>query len=297
MVTELRFKTCFISASFGVDTSVLRRALQARGIRWSDQTGLQPGLNWAGAVDKAMTTADFVCVVLPEGGQGNILFELGIAYARRKPILAFGGKSANLPTDVMSLTYFRVEASDVEAVDYALGTFLAHASEQPLGEVSVPRSKRDSAHRADIVVHPAGIVPGSEFEQRTAALLEEAGFIVSRPSERRASDHGADLAVWIEELQNYSLGNPLLVEVKAGDLTRGRIRDAALRLRSYVEKTHGRSGLLVYWDRENREFPQVEKGWPLIFQLSGDALTQLIREERLPEELIRLRNAAAHGEV
>jgi hypothetical protein len=261
----------------------------------SDQTSLQPGLNWADAVDKAMTTADFVCVVLPEGPHENILFELGIAYARRKPVLAFIGKSVNLPSDVLSLTYFRVGPSEVEAVDYALGTFLTHASDQPLGEVSIPRSRRSPAHGANVFVSPPGTVP--EFEQRTAALLREGGFIVSRPSERHAPDHGADLAVWIEELQNYSLGNPLLIQVKAGNLTQRDIRNAALQLRSYVEKTHGRSGLLVYWDRQNREFPRVEKGWPLIFQLSGEALARLVREERLPEELVRIRNAAAHGEV
>jgi hypothetical protein len=113
----------------------------------------------------------------------------------------------------------------------------------------------------------------------------------------RAHDQGADLAVWIEELENYALGNPLLVEIKAGNLTQESIHSAEIRLRSYVEKTHGRSGLLIYWDRQNREFPPVGKGWPLIFRLSGEKLTRLIRERRLPEELIRLRNAAVHGEV
>src|SRR5271168_4121056 len=97
MVTESRFKTCFISASFGVDTSVLRRSLTDFGIQWFDQTSLRPGLSWADAVDGAMATADFVCAVVTEGGQTNILFELGIAFAKRKPILAFVGKSATLP--------------------------------------------------------------------------------------------------------------------------------------------------------------------------------------------------------
>ncbi len=294
---KLRFKTCFISASFGVDTSVVRRNLQARGIRWSDQTSLQTDLNLAEAVDKAITSSDFVCIIIPEGEQANILFELGIAYARRKPILAFIGKSAHPPADLLSLTYFRVDPSEVEAVDYALGTFLTHASDQPLGEVSIPRSKRDSSLGAALFVSSPGTALGSEFQRRTEELLKKAGFIVSQPLERNDRNQGADLAVWIEELQNYSLGNPLLVDVKVGDLTQSQIHDAALQLRSYVEKTQGRSGLLIYWDRQNREFPSIEKGWPIIFQLSGETLTRLLREERLPEELVRLRNAAVHGEV
>jgi hypothetical protein len=297
MESESRFKTCFISAPFGVDTSVLRRSLSNLGVRWFDQTSFTPDLEWPDAVDKAVATADFVCVVLPDGTQGNIFFELGIAYAKRKPILAFIGKSAILPTDVRSLTYFRVELRDVEAVGYALETFLTHARDEHASEISMPRSRRESKHSVDAFISVPETVQGLQFEDRTAELLRDAGFIVSRRGMERAHDQGADLAVWIEELQNYALGNPLLVEVKAGNLTQESIHRAELQLRSYVQKTHGRSGLLIYWDWQNREFPPVEKGWPVIFRLSGEALTRLVREQRLPDELIRLRNTVAHGEV
>jgi hypothetical protein len=53
----------------------------------------------------------------------------------------------------------------------------------------------------------------------------------------------------------------------------------------------------VYWDSEKREYPTTVTGWPLVFQLSGEVFTQLLRLGKLPEELIRLRNAAIHGEV
>jgi hypothetical protein len=37
-----------------------------------------------------------------------ILFELGITHARRRPILAFIGKSVSPPSNVLSLTYFPI---------------------------------------------------------------------------------------------------------------------------------------------------------------------------------------------
>ncbi|HEV2617513.1 MAG TPA: hypothetical protein VGU63_12990 [Candidatus Acidoferrales bacterium] len=299
MAMETRFKSCFIAAPLGTDTSVLRRLLQANAIRWSDYTTVEPGLITATAIANAITAADFVCIILPGQAQSNVLFEAGMAYARRKPILALIGKSENLPFDLASLTYFRVEANEIEAVDYALSTFLAHASEHPLGEIRIPPSKRETFEiRPPRMSVPPTSGPGRpDFERATEKLLLEAGFIVSSPSERRSQDQGADLAVWIEDLESYSLGNPLLIEVKAGNLDQARLHLAGQQLRSYVSKTHGRSGLLIYWDSLKREFPKVQAGWPLIFQLSGEFLEKLIHEHRLAEELVRLRNNAVHGEA
>jgi len=291
-MTEIRFKQCFISAPFGTDTSVLRSVLDERGIRWSDQTIVQPGSNWLTAMDDALTKSDFVCVMLPQGQQqGNVLFELGVAYARRKPILAFVASSATLPSDILSLTYVSIDPNDRAAVKLALETFLKHAVERPVRATLGARSKGGPRFHA-VSPEPPRATP--EFEQRTAKLLVGAGFIVSWPAEQRVK--GADFAVWIDEVQ-HSLGNPLLVDVRAGTLSPQRIREAAAELRTYVSKTHGFSGLLVYWDKRNKEFPALTGEWPLIFQISGAKLTEFVREGRLPEELVRLRNAAVHGEV
>jgi hypothetical protein len=240
-------------------------------------------------LDKEISRSDFVCVVLPEERQGNIFFELGMAYAKRKPILAFIGSPLQLPSDILTLTYFRADPTNQEAVRLALGTFLEHATLTAVGRTRKPSAKIGLPKEGATGVVP---VSAAEFEQQTATLLQKAGFIVSGPTELR--DQGADFAVWIDELE-HSLGNPLLVEVKAGDLSAGRLRDAASRLRQYVAKTHGRCALLIYWDMHNREFPLVSAEWPLILQLSGTALTRLVSEGQLVQELIRLRNAAVHG--
>jgi hypothetical protein len=296
-VTKSRFKTCFISAPFGTDTSVLRRALEEKSVRWFDQTSLAPGSNWIDAIDGALAKADFVCTVLPEGQHGNIFFELGIAFARRKPILAFAGSSTLLPTDILSLTYVRADIKNPEAVRSTLAAFLEHASGRPprrpsKGPNAPARKQAEGTRRGS--APPRSSMTGYELESKTAALLQEAGFIVSSPTERRGQ--GADFAVWIDELQQ-SLGNPLLVEVKGGNLSSARLRESAEQLRGYAAKTHARSALLVYWDSEKREYPTIVTGWPLVFQLSGEVFTRLLRQGGLPEELVRLRNAAIHSEV
>jgi hypothetical protein len=217
------------------------------------------------------------------------MFEIGIAYAKRKPILAFVGSPLQLPIDILSLTYVRSDPTDPTAVHRALNTFLEHAK-----PTTSPRRRARSIKPKREGTPLRGVPPASgfELERRTADLLQQAGFIVSGLSDHRT--RGADFAVWIDEL-DQSLGNPLLVEVKAGDLSTGRLRDAASQLRHHVAKTHGRCALLVYWDRSNREFTSVSTEWPLILQLSGGTLTRLVSQGRLVQELVRLRNAAVHG--
>jgi hypothetical protein len=288
-MTRPRFKRCFISAPFGANTAVLRQALEEKGIRWTDQTSVTAGSSWLDVLDRELFRSDFVCTILPAEREGNILFELGIAYAKGKPILAFIASSLRVPSDILSLTYVRSDPTDPEAVRLALNAFLEHAGPTPPRRTRTPSRKVKATSE-----QPKSALPASplELERQTADLLKRAGFIVSEPTERR--DQGADFAIWIDELE-HSLGNPLLVEVKAGDLSPGRLREAASQLRHYVSKTHGRCALLIYWDRINREFPPAPSEWPLILQLSGASLTTLVSRGKLIQELVRLRNAAVHG--
>ena len=287
-----RFRTCFISAPLGVDTTFLRKALDEKAIKWSDITTSDPRINLIDSIERAITKADFLCAVFPQAEHGNVFFELGIAYAKQKPILALLAPSASLSPDIALLTYFRADPTDADTIRSALAMFLQHASDKPARKV--PRTSPKTTSILDKAVPLPLPITGKEFEFKTAQLFQAAGFIVSLSQQPGAK--GADLAVWVDEL-SQSLGNPLLVEVKAGELSNREIYDAASQLRQYVTKTRGRSGLLVYWDRRNREFPAVSRDWPLIFQLSGETLERLLQQRRLPEELVRLRNVAAHGEV
>ena len=285
-----QFRTCFISAPFGANTSILRKALEERGIRWRDQTSIKPGSSLIEVLDKEISRSDFVCIVLPAERQENILFEMGVAYAKRKPILAFINFPLQIPSDILSLTYVRSDPTNPEAVRLALSAFLEHAKPTP------PRRLRTSSAKVipekGPVLSAAASTRGFKFERQTAELFQQAGFIVSEPGKLR--DKGVDFAVWIDEL-DHSLGNPILVEVKAGDISANRLREAASQLRHYVSRTHGRCALLVYWDRSNREFPQALFEWPLVYQLSGTTLLTLVSQGTLVQELVRLRNEAVHG--
>lgn len=284
-----KFKRCFISAPFGTNTGVIRHALEAEGVQWSDQTSVNAGNSWLDVLEQEVARSDFVCAIVPSEGHGNIFFELGIAYSKGKPILAFISPSLEMPSGMHSLTYVRSDPTDSALVRVALRTFLEHAEPRVLSKKrSRSRSTVSNSSRS-----PARYLnQGRDFEDRTAALLARAGFIVSEQNKQH--DVGADFAVWIDQLE-HSLGNPVLVEVKAGHLSSARLNQAASQLRKHVERTRGRWALLVYWDDDGREFSPRSFEWPLVLFLSGKKLSRLVTRGELVKELVKLRNLAVHG--
>jgi hypothetical protein len=290
-MSQAKFRRCFISAPFGTDTGVLRKALEEHDICWRDSTNIEPGTEWLDVLDTESSRADFVCVILPGERSANSFFELGMSFGKHKPVLAFVNSETELPREIKTLTYFRSDPSKADAVEAAVRTFLEHASPKLRKRGHAVSARRGSKHEGFTTVAETG----ADVERRTANLFRSAGFILSEGAEG-AVDRGVDFAVWIDELEQ-PLGNPILVQVKAGDFSADRLREAAMQLRQYIEKTHSNSGLLIYWDRSNREFPRISSEWPMVFQLSGPALADLVARNELPNELVRLRNAAVHGQV
>jgi hypothetical protein len=288
-MAKSKFKNCFISAPAGTDTAALRAALEQRNVQWRDQTNIALGTNLLVLLDEEMSRADFVCAVVPYGQYAAVLFELGIAAGKNKPILAFVESPVGLPLD--ALTYF-VLTPDSETLGRAIDVFLSHSKPNP------KRARKETPVRSQTSgIRPSPTNVGVDAERRTAELFRQAGYIVS--DETSPTDRGVDLAVWIDELES-AIGGPLLVQVKSGDPTLTGLRHAEEQLRQYVLKTNGRFGLLVWWNGWDVEQPRMRPdraAWPVILTLSGERLIALVQSGELTSELTRLRNAAVHGRV
>lgn len=289
-MAQSEFKTCFISAPFGTDTAPLRAALERRNVQWRDQTSIALGTSWIELLEEELSRADFICSVIPEEANPNVMFELGLAIGKNKPVLALVKSAAGLPLD--ALTYF-VLPPDAEGLGRALDTFLSHSkpTSKRQRKAVVPKSLPAVVNKA-----PTTRV-GHAAELHAAGLLRQAGYIVA--DETVPMDKGVDLAVWIDELEPV-IGGPLLVQVKSGQPSMNRVFQAKEELRQYVTKTNGKLGLIVWWGVSNVPEPPSPSGrpsWPLIVVLPGDRFTALVESGGLTSELTRLRNAAVHGGV
>jgi hypothetical protein len=289
-MVQSTFKKCFISAPFGTDTAPLRAALERRNVQWRDQTNIAIGTSWIELLEEEMSRADFICSVIPEEPNPNVLFELGMAVGKKKPVLALVRSSVGLPLD--TLTYF-VLTPDAESLGRALDTFLSHSKPSPRRPRKVASPKSPSG----AVIKPPTAYVGVAAEQRTAELFRQAGYIVS--DQTGPTDKGVDLAVWIDELES-AIGGPLLVQVKSGRPTLDRLRQAEEQLREYVLKTNGKFGLLVWWNGSDVSTPPLipdRYKWPMVLTLPGERLSALVESGDLTSEITRLRNAAVHGRV
>jgi hypothetical protein len=293
-------KNCFISAPVQADTSNLRHALESRGIRWRDAVTAESSDSILRTISDAITKADFVCVVLPSGGTSpNLYFEMGLATGLKKPLLIFAGDEAGIPILSPSVTCSKAGIENTKTVNFYLDAFLKHGGaggnttgRRNIGPAKAKKTDVRWAHddlKASRSLPPAG--RGDALEKIVARLFEQTGAVVSR---RHSKTEGADMAVWIDELES-TIGNPLIVEVKAGSLRRDRLLALEKQLQSFFPKVHARAALVIYDEIGNIRITPPHVSWPLIFWFSIQQLIRFVQEGRLAEEVRSERNRLVHG--
>ncbi|HWM23403.1 MAG TPA: hypothetical protein VNP98_01150 [Chthoniobacterales bacterium] len=293
-------KNCFISAPVQADTSNLRHALESRGIRWRDAVTAESSDSILRTISDAITDADFVCVVLPSGKTSpNLYFEMGLATGLSKPLLIFAADEAGIPISSPSVTYSRAGIEDTKTVNFYLDAFLKHGGvgDKAKGRRNIRRSKAKKMDvswarhdlKASRSLPPAS--RGKALENIVARLFQQTGAVVSQ---RHSKTDGADMAVWIDELES-TIGNPLIVEVKTGTLRRDRLLELERQLQSFFPKVHARAALVIYDEIGNIKITPPHVSWPLIFWFSVQQLIRFVQEGRLAEEVRSERNRLAHG--
>ena len=303
MRKKTALKSCFIAAPFAVNTSPLRESLSGRGIQVTDALSLPPGPgSMIGAIESAIRDADFVCAVVSPRMSSNVMFEIGLAYGARKPLFLIVDKQADLPANLKDIFYVRASPWDSEAIEFNLDNFLEHPTS------GIPRRQRTTERKLepslphefeiDEKIESLRSLQGPEralaLEDLVAGLFKRVHVVVAQ--ERYYPDSGADMAVWLDGIESI-LGNPVLVEVKAGRLSEQRLQQAELQLLRYLTQTNARAGLLIYLDQTGRRFPSSPAKWPLVVRFDVRDFADVIARGELVTTLIAERNKATHGRV
>lgn len=308
MDKQTALKSCFIVASIAVNIETLRSALANRGIQVRDALSLPSGPgSILGAIESAIRGADFICAIIVPQMSPNVLFEIGLAYGARKPLFLIVDKGADLPANLKDIFYVRASPSDAKAIEFNLNHFLEHQARgvsrkypeifrDSQGGPYIPSSSLKGMLRATLesLQRSEGAEAALALESLVADLFAEASAVVAQ--ERYHPDAGADMAVWLDDIES-SLGNPLLVEVKSGRLSQRRLEQAELQLRRYLTQTNAQAGLLVYFDQAGQRFPSSSSMWPLVVRFDVRDLADIISRGELVATLLKERNKAAHGRV
>lgn len=290
-------KTCFITAPPGLPLEALRDSLLARGIRLVAPHDLRSGSSWPSATPRELAEADLVIGVLTWKRQSQwVLFELGQAWALNRRILLISApKAGPIPGFLQGITVIRTSPRNREAIDFALDQLLSapappsHAS-QPSG----PTTKGLGAG-VDVLLAELDRAVASEdyqaLQQLTSQALRSSGADIVVASQKR--DVGADLAVW-SDLLEPSVGNPLLIEIKAHLRGSSETKRAVQKLAAYAAAAGTTWALLLYADG----LPQEGVGsgaLPTVLVLSLRTLLEALRLRTFPEVIRDLRNQRVHG--
>lgn len=301
-----KFKRCYISAPPGTNVSPLRHVLEERGVTCVDQGDLKSGVSLLRELEAQIGRSDFVCAVVPSASEyESVLFEMGVARGKGRPMLVFVDFGVYLPHLLREVPYSRARLEDSSAIEAHIGAFLEHSDEDVARgtseedtAASVARTKRVDTSSAALALMAFEAGNPTNLENVVRELFRDAGMVTSASletvNEGRGDASRPDLTLWVDELQDF-LGNPVLIEVKYGVLSATHIEAAEEQLRHYVREVHGQSGLLVYFDKDGKQFAHFSGRWPLIIRMSLRELMDALEKGQLAQSLASIRNRAVHG--
>lgn len=289
-------KTCFITAPAGVDLEPLEKILENNSIqpiRPLETSSL--GLSISDSISEAIGKADMVIAVLPKDKSlENIFFQIGIAFAKRKPLLLISEAPSVLPVELSSIFYLRSDFTNIEGLEPSISQFIAKSGRRQRPR-TVPTSKTEPiGDRARILKELLEEKSrGSEqLEDFVVELFKEAGASVAKEPISRYE--GADFAFWLDDLESVT-GNPVLAEVKRHLRHRSDILRTTNQVSTYLNRTSGRFALVLYGEGISSETAQSESGsFQILFFRLPDFIDDLERST-LGEVIKSRRNTVIHG--
>ena len=289
------FRKCFIAAPAGLNVDTLISLLESKGIiafdaytMWRDK--IPP------SVEEEIEDSDFlVAVFSPKTPNANVLYEIGFARGAKKPIFLVVQDEGAIPKFLKDAVYFRASLDDRQLISFYLDQFLSKYKK--VVRERIPRLRKASMkiERAYLEERLKDIKEqGTEmdFLLLVEDLFRSQGFVVD--TSHGMEEKGADISIWADSLES-SFGNPILIELKMGNLSETFLERAEAQMRRYLSKTNTRSGLLIYFDRKGRHFNRSKLQLPLVIRLDIYDLIQRLAEHSIDRVLLHERNRVAHG--
>jgi hypothetical protein len=291
MVPESNLRRCFLSASAAINIHPLVKLLEEYNVHVS--TGFNRKLNNIYfAVEDEIDKCDFMCAIISKKSSPNVFFEIGIARGARKPIFLIVENNEDLPTYLKDIIYVRASANDLNIIKYSLEIFLSNykpiAKSEPIIESNL---KLDRALLQEKIEEINRSLTASEIESSVFNLFKSFSDIII--VNRIGHDAGVDMSLWIDDLET-TIGNPILVEIKSGQLSYDRLLSAENQIRKYAKRTNSPLGILIYHDKKGQSFEHLENIYPLVIWLELNKLTNRLSNESLAQIIKSERNKICH---
>jgi hypothetical protein len=290
---------CFLSAPIDVNTSSIRKVLRDLDVTIVDFYSATSDISIYNSLVRQIRQTDFAIIVI-KGFNSNIFYEMGICDGLNKPIFVLIADNEPIPYFVQYHLHYRTNFDDIEILRLSLSKFSDDVKEKnrrisrtirsPKGKI-ISKAKVNSFLERVKELRESG--NERDVEYLVFEILKEVQLqLVS--DEKNITGKRIDFVIWSDNL-SLSMGNPLLVEVKAGRLSEQNIFIAENALKDYLRITEGKSGILLYLDRLGGRFRENYSLKPLIIRLDVEDLITNLAQRSFEEVILSRRNQIVHG--
>jgi hypothetical protein len=294
---------CFISAPFDTDTTTVKNILAENEVEVFDLYDFSIGESIQQILKRKIRQSDFALFVMSQDSQ-NVLYEMGVCEGMGKQHFIFLGKDYKIPFYAENKIYQRVNLQDREFLKLVIDKILEEVRKNKKPTIKKVKRKEKQSN-----IYNPEIRENLESYLNQIKNLRESGhgreleFIIedvfktiklNTVQNLTFTDKGVDFALWNDELGRV-IGNPIIVEVKYGNLSRQSFNNAEHQIKRFTEKSDAKLALLLYLDRSDKRFKIETSLHPLIICYDVEDFVRDLLNETFENIILTQRNKIAHG--
>ncbi len=294
---------CFISASYQTNTDLIKNILIENGVEVADLYDFSIGESIQQILKRKLRQSDFALFILSNDNQ-NILYEMGVSEGLGKQHFIFVAKNYKVPFYIENKLFLKADLNDRQFLQVSIEKILKDVKEKKVKPVRKTRnkSKKASTYNLDIKDNLESYLPQIQ-RLREFGTGQEIEFIIedifktlklNYVDNTTSRDKGVDFALWNDELGKI-IGNPIIVEVKYGNLSNDIFERTEDQIRRYIEKSEAKIGLLLYLDKRNKRYKIKSSLNPLLISYDLEDFTKELINSSFEKIILNQRNKIAHG--
>ena len=295
---------CFISASLETETDNIKNVLSENGVEVFDLYDYSIGESIQQILKRKLRQSDFAIFILTEENK-NVLYEMGVCEGLGKQHFIFLDKNLTIPFYITNKLFIHADLNDRVFLKNSIEKILQDVSKKSLKtsrKISKKKNQKDISYNRDITDNLESYLPqiqrmrenGSGQEMETIVEDIFKTLKLNYVDNTTSKDKGVDFALWNDELGRI-IGNPIIVEVKYGNLLNNIFENAEQQFRKYIEKSDAKIALLLYLDKRDKRHKIKSSLSPLIISYDLEDFTKELINSSFEKIILNQRNKIAHG--
>lgn len=293
---------CFISASYDIDLTLIKNILSEYNVETFDLYDFSIGDSIQQILKRKIRQADFALFVVSKDNL-NVIYEMGVCEGLGKQQFIFVEKDFKVPFYIENKLFIRADLKDNDFLRTSISKIIQSFHKSGTSSKKEITKSINKEYSYDIKENLKSYLPQIKNLRESKGRGRELEYIIEEifktirlnyVENSTGKDTGIDFALWSDELGKI-LGNPIIVEVKYGNLTTQRFRSAEEQIKMYISKSDAKVAFLLYLDNENKRHKISSSLNPLIISYDVEDFVNDLLTTSFENIVLGQRNKIAHG--